>query len=145
MRKLAAVVTLAAIAAVGPAQADKPTPPKPPKHPAKCVPKTEGFNASGTLIKAALTEAEGHGRYNGTLEVNVTKANHHAPTGDQTYTLTKTRVKFHHGLSATNLPEGSRVKLHGTITQLPNKHCPTAGFEPEINVKKVDIKPAKKK
>ncbi len=144
MRKLAAVATLAVIAVVGPAQADKGTPPKPPKGPATCVPKNEGFRASGTLIKAVLTP-EGHGRYSGTLEVNVTKANHHAATGDQTYTLTDARVKFHHGVSSTEPPEGSRVKLSGTITQLPNKRCPTGGFTPTITVKKVDIKPAKKK
>ena len=75
----------------------------------------------------------------------MTKANHHAPTGDQTYTLTDARVKFHHGVSATEPAAGSRVKLSGTITELPNKHCATTGFTPTITVKKVDIKKAKKK
>jgi len=141
MKKLAALAVLALIGVVGPAQADKT---KPPKTPAMCVPNTEGFKASGMLILAALT-AQGHGRYNGGLEVKVTKANHRAPTGDQTYTLTDARVKFHHGVSANAPASGSRVKLSGTITELPNKHCPTGGFTPTITVKKVDIKPAKKK
>jgi hypothetical protein len=146
MKRLATLAALALIAAVGTAQADKPKPPKPtppkPPKPAVCVPDSDGFKASGTLIKAALT-AEGHGRYSGTIEVNVAKANHHAPTGDQTYTLTHARVKFHHGVSSTEPAPGSRVKLSGKISELPNKHCAT-GFTPTITVKKVDIKRAKK-
>jgi hypothetical protein len=153
MKKLATLAALAVIAAVGTAQAEKPaqskpTPPKAapakPSKPAACVPNTEGFKASGTLITAALT-AEGHGRYSGTLEVNVTKANHHAPTGDQTYTLSHARVKFHHGVSVTEPAPGSRAKVGGKITELHSKHCTSEGFTPTITVKKVDIKSAKKK
>jgi hypothetical protein len=143
MKKLAALAALAAIATVGTAQAEKPKPSKPSK-PAACTPNTEGFKASGPLIVATLT-AEGHGRYGGTIEINVTKANHGAPRGDQTFPLSHARVKFHHGVSATEPAAGSRVKISGTITELSNKHCTSGGFTPTITVKKLDIKGAKKK
>lgn len=110
-----------------------PTPPK--SH--HCLPHSVGYNASGPLVSASLT-AEEHHRYSGTLEVNLAKANHRAPIGDQTFTLTAARVKFHHGVDPTAPAVGSRVKLHGKITQLA-KRCPTEGFTPTITVKKVDI------
>ena len=144
MNKLAALAALAALVVVGSAQAKKPESPKAPKAPATCVPNTVGFRASGVLIKASL-EAEGKGRYHGLLKVNVAKANHRAPTGEETYTLTNARVKFHHGVSATAPAPGSLVKLSGSITELPNKHCSTAGFTPTVTITKVDIKRAKKK
>jgi hypothetical protein len=133
---LALVVTAPAAAKHSPTYS--PTPP-PGSH--KCVPHNVGYNAVGTLINSALT-AEENGRYSGTLEVNLAKANHHAPTGEQTFTLTSARVKFHHGVDPTAPAPGSRVKLHGKITKL-SKHCPTEGFTPTITVKKVDIRQAK--
>jgi hypothetical protein len=111
--------------------------PAPPQHPHRCLPHNAGYYATGTLVSASLT-ATGHGRYEGTLEVQVNRANHHAPTGDQTFTLTAARVRFHHGVDPNALQEGSRVKLHGKITQLA-KRCPSEGFTPEITVKKLDI------
>jgi hypothetical protein len=153
MNKLAAVAALAALVVVGSAQAKKPgspkapeTPktPKAPKAPATCVPNTVGFRASGVLITASL-QAEGNGRYHGLLKVNVAKANHHASTGEETYTLTNARVKFHHGVSATAPPPGSLVKLSGNVTELANKHCSTSGFTPTVTIRKLDIKPAKTK
>jgi hypothetical protein len=107
----------------------------------RCVPHSVGYNAVGALISAALT-AGPHGRFSGTLEVNVAKGNHHAPTGVQTLTLTGARVKFHHGVDPTVPAPGSRVKLHGKITKL-SKHCPAEGFTPRITVKKVDIRRVK--
>jgi hypothetical protein len=147
-RVVGVLAALAVVAVVGPAQAEKPNPPKAPhsdpQKPNKCVAHNEGYNASGTLVLATLTSL-GKGRYNGTLEVNVTKANHHGATGNQKYTLplTGARVKFHHGVSPTAPEPGSRVKLHGKITELP-KGCSTTGFTPTITIKKVDIKKAKK-
>lgn len=128
-----------------PAPSPPPHKPKPhhdpkgphPKGPHKCQPHSVGYNASGTLVSAALTPAA-KGRYDGTIEVNVTRANHHAPTGAQTYTLTSARVKFHHGVDAVAPAPGSRVKLHGKITQL-SRHCSQEGFTPTVTVKKVDI------
>jgi hypothetical protein len=144
---------------VGSAQAHKTKPqnsPKPPKehvhkppptpakpNPAECVARSEGYEASGTLVKAALT-AQGHGRDSGMLVVDVTTANHHAPTGAETYTLSGARVKFHHGVNAAAPAAGSRVRLSGKITELPNKHCPTTGFTPTITVEKADISTARR-
>ena len=116
----------------------KPKGPHGPKGPHKCQPHSVGYNASGTLVSAALTPA-GKGRYNGTIEVNVTRANHRAPTGAETFTLASARVKFHHGIDSTAPAPGSRVKLHGKITQL-SKHCPRDGFTPVITVRKVDLR-----
>jgi hypothetical protein len=144
LRVVGVLAAFAAVGVVGPAQAEKPKLPKAPESdpqkPNKCVAHQEGYNASGTLVLATLTSAV-NGRYNGTLEVNVTKANHHGSTGKQSYTLTEARVKFHHGVSPTAPEPGSRVKLHGKITELP-KGCPTGTVTPTI--KKVDINKAKK-
>jgi hypothetical protein len=107
----------------------------------RCASHSVGYNAVGTLVSAALT-AGPHGRFGGTLEVNLAKANHHAPTGIQAFTLTGARVKFHHGVDPTAPAPASRVKLHGKITRL-SKHCPTEGFTPTITIKKVDIRSAK--
>lgn len=118
-----------------------PKAPHGPKGPHKCQPHSVGYNATGTLVSAALTPAAAKGRYDGTIEVTVTKANHHAPTGAETFTLASARVKFHHGVDSTAPAPGSRVKLHGKITQL-SKHCSQEGFTPVITVKKVDIRQA---
>jgi hypothetical protein len=117
-----------------------------PSTPPPCLARLEGYKATGTLVAAGTSLTSlGHGRYSGTIEVNVTKANHHAATGDQTFTLTNARVKFHHGVTASTLADGDRVKLHGKITELP-KHCSTVGFTPTITIKKVDLhKPRKAK
>jgi hypothetical protein len=121
------------------------SPQAPPKHSHtvpprshRCAPHSVGYNAVGALVSAALTP-EPHGRYSGALEVNIVRANHHASTGDQTFTLAGARVRFHHGVDPTAPTTGSRVKLHGKITKL-SKHCPTEGFTPTITIKKVDIR-----
>jgi hypothetical protein len=156
MRKIVILSVLGLLALAVPAQATteytpapSPPPHKPkpphgpkaphgPKGPHKCQPHSVGYNATGTLVSAGLTPADKKGRYDGTIEVNVTKANHHAPTGAETFTLAAARVKFHHGVDVTAPAPGSRVKLHGKITQL-SKHCSQEGFTPVITVKKVDI------
>ncbi|HEY6551543.1 MAG TPA: hypothetical protein VIY71_10135 [Solirubrobacterales bacterium] len=156
MRKIVILSVLGLLALAVPAQATteytpapsppphKPKPHKPkgphgPKAPHKCQPRSVGYNATGTLVSVALTPAVKKGRYDGTIEVNVKKANHHAPIGVQTFTLASVRVKFHHGVDATAPAPGSRVKLHGKITRL-SKHCPQEGFTPTITVKKIDIR-----
>jgi hypothetical protein len=157
MKKIAVLGVLGLLALVVPAQAAHyaPAPPPPPspktphnpkvphspKPPHKCTPHNAGYYASGTLVKAALTP-EAHHRYSGTLEVNVTRANHHAATGDQTFTLAGAKVKFHHGVDPTAPAPGSRVKLHGKVTKL-SKRCPSEGFTPTVTVKKVDIEQPK--
>ena len=95
---------LAAVAMVAPAQAAKPDnggkaqagprdPTNATSQPKKgrCAPRSVGFNASGTLVSSALTPGEPR-RFDGTLVVNVTRANHGAPKGEQTYTLADARV-----------------------------------------------------
>lgn len=142
MKKVAILGAFAvlALALVGPAQAKKVT-----YEPAgkSCTPRSVGYNATGTLVSSSLT-ADGNGRYSGTIEVDVTRANHKAPTGIQTYTLVAARVKFHKGVDAQAPAVGSRVKVHGRITKL-GKRCPTEGFTPAITVKKVDVRQAKQK
>ncbi|HEY0390191.1 MAG TPA: hypothetical protein VGC63_00595 [Solirubrobacterales bacterium] len=159
MKRIAILGVLGLLALAVPAQATteyvpappppppyKPKPPhkpKAPKAPHKCRPHSAGYNATGVLVNAALTAA-GKGRYDGTIEVNLKRANHHAPTGAQTFALTSARVRFHHGVDATAPAPGSRVKLHGKITQL-SRHCSEDGFTPTITVKKVDIRRAASK
>lgn len=142
MKKIVVLAALGVLTAVVSAQAAPIyTPAPPPKsHPPKshrCAPHSVGYYATGTLVSASLSAGE-HNRYSGTLEADLRRATHHAPTGDQTFTLTGARVKFHHGVDPTAPAAGSRVKLHGKITALA-KHCPTEGFVPAIAVRKVDI------
>jgi hypothetical protein len=145
MKKVAILGAFAilALALVGPAQAKKV--PYEPSGPSgkSCTPRSVGYNATGTLVSSSLTP-DGNGRYSGTIEVDVTRANHKAPTGTQTYTLVAARVKFHKGVDAEAPAAGSRVKVHGKITKL-GKRCPTEGFTPAITVRKVDVRQAKQK
>lgn len=152
MRRIAMLAALCGFALVVPAQADKPSHPlrptktdRPDKpNPHKCVARSEGYNASGTLLLTGTSLTKlADGRYTGTIHVTVTRANHHATTGDQTFTLTDARVKFHKGVDPASLSAGDRVGLHGKITQLPHS-CSTAGFTPTITIKKVDIRTAAK-
>ncbi len=136
MKKIAVLAALGLLALVASAQAAPHYSPAPPPRSHRCLPHSVGYNASGALVSSSLT-AEEHHRYSGTLEVNLTKANHRAPTGDQPFALAAAKIKFHHGVDPAS-PAGSRVKLHGKITVL-SKHCSTEGFTPTITVKKVDI------
>ena len=155
MRKLTiCAVALAAVLAV-PAQG-KPTKPDPAKpHPAKshkCTPHKVAYRASGTLVSESLsptagadTPKRGDDRHSGTLTVEVTKANHHAAKGEQTYTLDNARVRFYdadHNGTPDEPKAGDRVKLIGKITRL-SKKCDATGFTPTITIRKVHFKPAK--
>ncbi len=132
MKKIAVVAAAVAVGIVVPAQAAKPPKkPTPPKKPVTCKANKEGFRASGTLVMINST----------TITVTVKKANHHAPTGVQTYTLGTAKVKYH-GVSSTAPPSGSRVKLSGTIMITHKKGCPNPM---PITLKKVDINKAPKK
>ncbi|HEX3562261.1 MAG TPA: hypothetical protein VHU24_05435 [Solirubrobacterales bacterium] len=141
MRRIVVFSALGLLALAVPAQAAHYTPAPPP--PKACQPHAVGFRAIGTLVGESLTPV-GKGRYSGTIEVNVGKANHGAPTGDETFTLESARVKFHHGVDATAPAAGSRVTLHGKMTKLA-KHCSTEGFTPTTTIRKVDLSPAKAK
>ena len=147
MRKTAALASLGALMVLVPTVAAKPSKPDRPDKPSNptgsCTAHKAGYDARGSLIASALTPA-GKGRYNGTIEVDVKKANHAAPAGDQTFTLTGAKVKFHHGVDRTSPALGSEIGLHGTITKLP-KGCSTSGFAPTITIKKIDIHKAHSK
>ena len=156
MKRFAAITVLATVALVAPAQADRPDnagPPDKPDRPAKpakpakaksgrCTPRTVGFQANGTLMSATLTPAAAAGRFDGTMTIDVKRANHRAPTGEQTYTLTGARVNFRRGVDAAAPAAGSRVRFSGKITRLA-KRCPTDDFTPTVTVRKVDIRAAK--
>jgi hypothetical protein len=145
-------IAAAALVAV-PAQAHhKSTHPAKPAKPAKCDPHAVGYNARGTLVSSSLTQSAGQAtakkgddRYDGTVTVDVTKANHKAPTGVQTFTLTGARVRFgdaDHNHVADVPAAGDRVKLHGKITRL-RKGCDATGFTPTITVRSVRFRAPK--
>jgi hypothetical protein len=153
MKRIALFVSLFALVAVVPATAAKPPHPSHPAHPAhpdggqggasrSCTARAEGYNATGSLVTAALTPGTKKDRYDGTLSVDVKRANHKAPTGSQTFTLTNARVRFGKGVSNAAPAPGDQVRLHGTITVLPHG-CATSGFVPVITVRNVTIKTAK--
>jgi hypothetical protein len=151
MHKVVLLVTVLATTTVVPADAKAPRPDQPP-HPAKshkCRPHNTGFKASGTLVTATITQTAGSttteradDRYSGSVTVDVTKANHHAPKGAQTYALVTVRLKFYdrdHNDVADQPQAGDRVKIKGKITQLPKK-CDASGFSPTIKARKVEFK-----
>jgi hypothetical protein len=147
---LAGVVATVAVAA--PAQA-KPHPAKTRSaKPAQCEPRAVGYNARGTLVSANVTQTAGQAtprsgddRYSGTVEVDVKKANHKAPTGVQTFSLTNAKVRFYDANDDNVADEpkaGDRVKLHGKITKL-KRRCDQTGFTPQITVRHVRFRPPK--
>jgi len=103
-------------------------------------PLSVGYNARGTFVSATLTQTKGQDtakqgddRWSGPITVNVTKANHKAPTGEQTFTLTNARVFSREAPKA-----GDKVRLHGKITKLRHG-CDATGFTPEITVRHVHV------
>ncbi|MBA3748027.1 MAG: hypothetical protein H0W96_11140 [Solirubrobacterales bacterium] len=153
MRKLAAMAVLVAVGLAAPAQAEKPDRTgkpdkraeaqkagKPAKAKGRCGVRSVGFNASGTLVESALTAGDG-GLLSGTVTVDVKRANHGAPKGVQTYTLTNVRVRFREGVDGAAPAAGSPVKLSGKIAKRAKK-CPADGFEPTVTVKRVEVRAA---
>lgn len=153
MKKFALLLAVTAFAIVVPAEAKTPTHPSHPAHPSQsskgskgsgrgCTPRNKGYNASGTLMSAALTPAAKKDHYDGTITVDLTFVNHKAATGSQSFTLTNARVRFGKGVSSTAPAAGSRIHVHGKMTALP-RHCSSTGFTPTITIRKVEIKQAK--
>jgi hypothetical protein len=150
MKRFALLLAVMAFAIVVPAQAKQPPHPSHPAHPAhpskpspgsgskRCAALNEGYSASGTLKSATLTPAAKKGHFDGTITVDVTRANHEAATGMETVTLTNARVRFGKGISSTSPAAGSSVRLHGKITVLPHG-CSSTGFTATITIRKVDI------
>ena len=153
MRKTMLLIVITAGVLALPAYAKQPKPH--PSHPVKshkCVPHNVGYRASGALVSESLTQTaggatpeRGDDRYSGTITVNITKANHKAPKGVQTYTLTDVRVRFQdrdHNHVADQPQAGDPVKLRGKLTTL-SKKCDQSGFTATITVRKVDFKHVK--
>lgn len=149
MRRIALCSAALVAASVAPAMANTT---EPQSTPHKCQPHAAAYKVAGSLVSQALTQTAGadtatrhDDRYGGTLTVNVTKANHHAATGEQTYTVENARVRFYdadHNQVADQPKAGDRASLRGKITQLPKK-CDATGFTPVISIKKIDFKAAK--
>jgi hypothetical protein len=152
MRKILIGAVAGAALAVVPAMAAKPatqpTHPTHPPHPAKCKTNTVGFHSKGTLTApATLVQSAGQGttdtsddRYDGSVTVNVTSANHGAPKGSQTYSFTGAKVSFYdvNGTPVTTPAVGDTVHVFGKITKFRKKHCGAPG-SPTITVKRVSF------
>jgi hypothetical protein len=156
MRKITILAGLAALALAVPAQAHEHAGKGHKQHRAakthQCLPHAVGYNARGTFVSSTLTQTagattpeRGDDRYSGDVTVNVTKANHKALTGEQTFTLDNGKVKFadaDHNDVADVPAAGDRVKLHGKVTRL-KRQCDQTGFTPEVTVRKVQFKAPK--
>jgi hypothetical protein len=110
------------------------------KH--SCTALHKGYEAKGTLVSASLTAGSRKDTFDGSITVDVTRANHKAGTGIQTFTLTDARVRFAKGVDATAPAAGDQVTLHGKVTALRHG-CSTTGFTPTITVRNVRIKAPK--
>ncbi len=159
MKRLVALLAASALVViVVPAWAAKPPHPTHPSHPSHpahpvkgkgqgkakghaktkgaCKTLTVGYRASGTLTSATLTPGAKTDRFDGTLVADITRANHKAVKGSQTFTLTDTRVRFGKGVSSTAPAAGDSVTIHGRITLA--KHACTSSA-PVITVRNVRI------
>lgn len=145
-RLLVLIAAAAALAIAVPAWAAKPTHPTHPTHPShpshpsqgkgagkakghgkgkgtsSCTMLSEGYRASGTLTSATLTPGAREDRFDGTLVADITRANHKALKGSQTFTLTDARVRLGKGASSAAPAAGDRVTVHGK-TMVPRHGC----------------------
>lgn len=132
MHKILTIAVAGAALTVAPALAAKPDHPAKPPHPAKCKINSVGYNAKGLFVSHGLTQTKGadtptdksDDRYSGELVVNVTKANHKAPKGEQTFTLTDAKVSFYDAANdgTDDQPAaGDTVRLHGKVTKYKKK------------------------
>ena len=80
-----------------------------------------GYRASGTLTSATLTPGT-DGSLRRHVMADVTRANHRALKGSQTFTLADTRVRFGKGVSPTAPAAGDRVTVHGKLA-VPQHGC----------------------
>jgi hypothetical protein len=151
MRKIIMTAAAGAALAVAPALAQPTHPPKP-DHPTKsqkCKTHNVGYNAKGLLVSQTLTQSKGadtattgDDRYSGDITVNVTKANHKAPKGEQTFTVTDARVHFYDAAgdgTADPAVAGDKVSLHGKVSRTQKKCTPAATT---FTVKSISFKQA---
>ena len=114
-----------------PSHPAKPRHPAAPKRPAQCKTHFVDYHASGTLVSVSGNQ----------IQVMVKKANHHLPTGVETFTIATTTKEKVHGKSKTPAP-GNKVKLRGKVAK-NSGHCSTPGFagfaSTAVVLTKVDI------
>ena len=141
MRKLiVGTAVLATAVAVAPAAAKKPDTTKTPSP--YCIPDKVGYKAKGTLVSHTLTQTAGtdtekksDDRWSGDITVNLTRANHRAPTGEQEFTVENVRLKVR---PKTATPAaGAKVHLFGKRTRF-GKLCTAS--EDSIKIRKIEIK-----
>jgi hypothetical protein len=120
---LAGGAVLAVALIPGGAEAKKP---KPSRY---CAPKTVGFHARGVFLSGNMVQSQGadtatrrDDRYNGEFFVDVKRANHGAPKGEQQYLFEDARVKFK-PKSDTSPDAGDRVHVYGKLTKIRGKRC----------------------
>jgi hypothetical protein len=147
---ISAFATAALAAAPALAKPDHPEHPAKPPHPAKCKINSVGYNAKGTLVSQTLTQTAGvetttdtsDDRWSGDVTVDVKKANHKAPKGEQTLTLTNAKVSWYDAANdgTADVPAaGDTVRLHGKLTKYKKK-CP--GADVVITVKRISFQQA---
>ena len=156
-RLLVLIAAAAALAIAVPAWAAKPTHPTHPTHPShpshpsqgkgagkakghgkgkgtsSCTMLSEGYRASGTLTSATLTPGAREDRFDGTLVADITRANHKALKGSQTFTLTDARVRLGKGVEQRSArggrPRHCPRQDHGASARLHQFHCGHHGSE----------------
>jgi hypothetical protein len=152
VKRILTLVGVAALVVAVPAWAAKPTHPTHPSHPAhakgagdgkghdkgSCKTVMKGYRASGALVSATLTPGAKKDRFDGSLTVDVSRANHKSPQGSQTFTLADARVRFGKGITSTTTAAGDRVTLHGKVTALTHK-CSSTTFTPVVTVRNLRI------
>jgi hypothetical protein len=134
-----------------PAKPGHPAHPTHPSHPSHgkkgqsgtCTPGNRGYRASGTLVSATLTPSTKKGHYDGTISLDIKRANHKSSTGTQTFTLTNSRVHFGKGVDSSAPAAGDNVVVHGKITALRHG-CSATGFTPAVTVRSVRISAPKR-
>jgi hypothetical protein len=94
-------------------------------------------------VSATLTPSGKKGHYDGTISVDVTRANHKSTTGTQTYTLNSARVHFGKGVDASAPAAGDNVVVHGKVTAL-RRGCSATGFTPTVTVRSIRISAPKR-
>jgi hypothetical protein len=167
MKRFALTIGVAALVAAVPAWAAKPPHPTHPTHPTHpahpstpsadsgttgnagpqgggaCKVQNKGFDATGTLVSAALTPGTKKGHFNGSITVDVTRANHKGATGTETFTLSNARVAFGKGVVSTAPAAGDRVSLHGRVTTLAHE-CSMTGFTATTTIRDATVRAPRK-
>jgi lipoprotein-anchoring transpeptidase ErfK/SrfK len=143
MKKILMLTACALAVVAAPVAAKKPEALKPAAAVTACTPIQVAYVSYGTLVDGALV-ANPDGTYSGSLTVAVSQTNEHARADRgvaTTYALNSAALHLH-GQDPAALSVGSRVKLIGTTTVLPQQ-CDPAGFVPTTVIARGFIKSPK--